>query len=172
MAVISISPEEIELLQDMYEMTHDERLRRRTLALLKLADGLSVEDAAKTMKISPRTIYNWTQRFQANSSKPLYERLTDKPRSGRPRKVFVPTPEVVDEWIQQNKIVREERDRVMKDPRTTITYLLKENKILISNPDFHDNEPMEIQLTPTPAKKLRDLISEILFFKLNLQYDR
>jgi hypothetical protein len=89
MADISLTQEEREQLiplQAIAEHAGDKRLEQRVKGLLKLADGLTINDLAQEMGVSPRTVHNWIARFTDDSSLPIIQRLSDKPRSGRPSK--------------------------------------------------------------------------------------
>jgi transposase len=54
---------------------------RRTLALLEMADGKSVSDVARMLRVSRGVVYNWLTLY-TESRDPAS--LVDRPRSGRP----------------------------------------------------------------------------------------
>src|SRR5215203_595641 len=61
----------------------DPRVRHRADALLLLAHGRSVEDAAHAMGCCPKRIRVWRRRFLAEGR----TGLADRPRRGRPPKL-------------------------------------------------------------------------------------
>lgn len=56
----------------------------RAQALLRLADGESVEEIADTLGVNRRTVYYWFERFQNRHGGGILSRLAAAPRSGRP----------------------------------------------------------------------------------------
>src|SRR5262245_24689801 len=59
--------------------------RCRAQALLWLDEGGSPEQVAEFLRVSRRTIYYWVERFHRRQDLGMWERLSDAPRSGRPR---------------------------------------------------------------------------------------
>jgi transposase len=62
--------------------TCDARVYRRTLAILEVSRGLSVDEVAIMLGVSRQSVYNWM--LQYNSAEGAAS-LEDRPRSGRPR---------------------------------------------------------------------------------------
>lgn len=67
----------------------------RVQAFLWLDAGESLSQVAQRLHVSRQTIYNWLYRFRAQSDEAIVQRLSDSPRSGRPRTV----QEVIDPLI-------------------------------------------------------------------------
>ncbi len=59
------------------------RVVRRSRIILLLAEGRSMRDVAKELKVSRTTVILWRTRFDSAGSAAL---LQDNPRSGRPRR--------------------------------------------------------------------------------------
>lgn len=57
----------------------------RAQALLRLAEGESVEGVADLLHVSRQTVYNWVSRFWELAGLGLRDRLSDAQRPGRPR---------------------------------------------------------------------------------------
>jgi transposase len=68
-------------LQRQLETTPDARLYRRTLAVLEVARGKPVSEVARTLAVTPRSVYYWLRAY-AGGRDPAA--LGDSPRSGRP----------------------------------------------------------------------------------------
>ena len=58
---------------------------RRAQALLWLSEGESVESVADLLGVSRQTIYNWVSMFRDRCGFDPTNRLSDAPRSGRPK---------------------------------------------------------------------------------------
>ena len=71
-------------LEDLVTHTSLAKERSRAQALLWLADGESVEQAAELLRVSRQTVYNWVERFRQREGLDLRARLLDAPRPGRP----------------------------------------------------------------------------------------
>jgi transposase len=85
MTRFTLGPEqraELELLVSSSRVANE---RCRALALLWLDEGESVEQTAELLHVSRQTIYNWINRIPDRSGSRVGDRLTDAPRSGRPR---------------------------------------------------------------------------------------
>jgi transposase len=83
---IYLTREERKQLDLLCAQTEDTPVRTRASALRYLHSGFSVDDTAELWKVSRRTVYNLINRFYEDPSLSLIERLSDKPRSGRPPK--------------------------------------------------------------------------------------
>ena len=57
------------------------RVYRRTLALLEIADGRSVADVARSLRMSRKAVYRWVELYTDNRAPAS---LFDRPRPGRP----------------------------------------------------------------------------------------
>lgn len=69
-------------LERQLKQTHDVRVFQRTLAVLERAQGRSVADIARMLRVSRQSVYRWIERF-GESFDP--EALIDDDRPGRPR---------------------------------------------------------------------------------------
>jgi transposase len=61
---------------------HDVRLFRRVQAVLRVAEGCSVSEAARQAGVDRTSLHRWTNLYWRNHQ---VESLADAPRSGRPR---------------------------------------------------------------------------------------
>jgi transposase-like protein len=61
----------------------EKRIVQRGLALLAMADGLSILETAEALHVNPRTVRRWRSRFR-RAQDPVAA-LADAPRTGRPR---------------------------------------------------------------------------------------
>lgn len=82
--LIELSAKQRIELEQLLARHADSRLYQRSLALILLDDGQSVEEVASALSVSRQSIYNWASRFQQRSSLSVAKRLTDGARSGRP----------------------------------------------------------------------------------------
>ena len=71
-------------LQAEARRARDARVARRLLALMWLAEGLSVREVAQRLGVGRWTVYRWVRWWQARRPEPLRERMRDRKRSGRP----------------------------------------------------------------------------------------
>ena len=85
MTLVALSDQERRALESLVAHPKDATALRRAQALLWLDSGETVLEVSTRLRVSRRTIYNWTQRFQSYSTLDLTARLTESPRSGRPR---------------------------------------------------------------------------------------
>src|SRR4051794_22630877 len=85
MALLALSDRQRGELQDIVSHTPAAKERCRAQALLWIADGSDVAEAAELLHVSRQTIYNWLGRFQDRAELDLRARLLDAPRLGRPR---------------------------------------------------------------------------------------
>jgi transposase len=70
-------------LEELVAQSRDVRQLKRAQALLAVAAGEGVTEAARRLQVARNTIYNWVARFQQRAGK-IAERLIDAERSGRP----------------------------------------------------------------------------------------
>jgi DNA-directed RNA polymerase specialized sigma24 family protein len=70
--------------------TAEKRIVLRGMALLAMADGLSILDTAEALHVNERTVRRWRRRFQ-QADDPVAV-LADAPRSGRPISLFRTLP--------------------------------------------------------------------------------
>src|SRR5690242_3477670 len=85
MALLALSDRHRGELQDIVSHTSLAKERCRAQALLWIADGSDVAEAADLSQVSRQTVYNWLSRFQERAELDLRARLLDAPRRGRPR---------------------------------------------------------------------------------------
>lgn len=74
------SPADRSALERFAATTHDARALKRAQALLWLLDGETVSAVARRLRVPRQTIYNWRAMYQARTTEPLAQRLTDRPR--------------------------------------------------------------------------------------------
>ena len=63
-------------------LTHDVAVFRRVLALLEIDAGRPLEEVARQLRVSPRSLYRWIERYRTHAS---VEGLHHQPGQGRPR---------------------------------------------------------------------------------------
>jgi len=73
----------------------DPRKRVRLLAIANVRDGLPVAEAARVTGMGRATLYRWLGRARAGGP----DGLTDRPRSGRPRKLTAGQRAEVAAWV-------------------------------------------------------------------------
>ncbi len=84
MAMVQLSSKEAAQLEEILRSSEDPRQLKRSQALLWLAEGDSIDDAADRLRVSLQTVYNWISRFNQRSDQSLELRVADGHRSGRP----------------------------------------------------------------------------------------
>jgi transposase len=97
MALIKLNSRQVAQLEKFLTTRPEARQLKRAQALLWLADGDSVEEIAKRLRVTRQTIYNWVEQFRARADLDLKERLADGARSGRPATAL----EIIDPLIDQ-----------------------------------------------------------------------
>jgi transposase len=102
MAPFSLGAQERVALEQLLRHGFPARALCRAQALLWLADGESAADVADTLGVEPRTVYYWTERFQQREDRGILTRLSDAPRSGRPRSAMGVIDPIVDEIIDSD----------------------------------------------------------------------
>jgi transposase len=118
---------------DLIAETTDARILRRTYALLWLADGESVADIAERLSVSPRSVYNWLNRFLERTDSPLEERLSDAERSGRPVTVQGIIDPLIDVVIDIDPHALGYRSTAWTVP-LLVQYLADQHKLNVSAP--------------------------------------
>jgi len=131
MALIRLNSKDVARLEKLLTSRPDARQLKRAQALLWLSDGESVEEVAEHLRITPQTVYNWVERFEARADLSLEERLADGVRKGRPPTAL----EIIDPII--NEVI--DRDPRQFGYRSTIwtapllrQYLANEHQIEVS----------------------------------------
>jgi transposase len=131
MALIKLNARQVARLEKFLTTRPDARQLKRAQALLWLADGDSVEEFARRLRVTRQTIYNWVRQFEARADLDLKERLADGARSGRPPTAL----KIIDPLIDQ---VVEKDPRQFGYRRTTWTasllqlYLKEKHQIEVS----------------------------------------
>jgi transposase len=97
---LSLSPKEYQSLVEVAHTTHDPRQLHRAQALLWLHEGDTVEEVATRLFTTPRTAFRWIRRFHDRQALELHARLTDGPRSGRPKTVHGIIDTLISEVIE------------------------------------------------------------------------
>ena len=89
---LPLSPEHREAVEAAIRpATAEKRIVLRGMALLAMADGLSIVDTAKALHVNDRTVRRWRKRFK--DAQDSVAALADAPRSGRPPSLSrQPTP--------------------------------------------------------------------------------
>ena len=77
----------------------DIRLFRRIQAVLQVAEGCSVSEAARQAGVDRTSLHRWVNRYRRNQQ---VEDLADAVRSGRPREAADLDPELVAEILAQD----------------------------------------------------------------------
>jgi transposase len=85
MALLTLSPRQRLELEYLASHNPVAKERCRAQALLWLDEGESAEQVADALRVSRRTVYYWADRLHERCDLDLNQRLTDTPRSGRPR---------------------------------------------------------------------------------------
>ena len=80
----TLSPEQLDALEEMYRTTRHARLRTRAQMVLLAAErGLTAAEIAEIVRASEETVRRWLKRYLAEG----VEGLSDAPQPGAPRKV-------------------------------------------------------------------------------------
>jgi transposase len=88
------TPEQVEILDNLYRTTKDVRLRQRTqLVLLAVEKGLVAAEVGAIVRLSEESVRRWLKRYMAEG----IEGLKDEPRPGKPREV---TPDYVTRLVE------------------------------------------------------------------------
>lgn len=86
---------------DLYkfiEISNKPREKRRALAILMSYDKKSVLEIAKKMGVNPDTVYDWLIKFTNDG----VDGITDKPMSGRPKKLKVQHEQSIKEVFKKS----------------------------------------------------------------------
>ena len=102
MTRFSLGQKERRALEDLSLYADDARLLRRTLALLWLDEGEETQEVAARLQVSRQSVYNWVARFQMRDDLPLYSRVADGARSGRPCSAHGIIDPLIEEVIEQD----------------------------------------------------------------------
>ncbi|HXG93101.1 MAG TPA: helix-turn-helix domain-containing protein [Blastocatellia bacterium] len=100
--LIELSAEQRIELEQLLARHADSRLYQRSLSLILLDDGQSVEEVASALSVSRQSIYNWVWRFHQRSELALVERLADAERDGRPKTVKAIIDPLIDAVIDSD----------------------------------------------------------------------
>src|SRR5262249_44495298 len=68
-------------LEHQLKATHDARLYRRTLAVLEVGCGRPIAEVARTLRVTPRSVYSWVGDYALDHDPAA---LQGEPRPGRP----------------------------------------------------------------------------------------
>jgi transposase len=82
MSELDLSAGERSALEQQLHGTHDARVYRRTLALLQVADGWSVQEVAMSLQVTVRSVERW---LAAYAQQHVPEVLQERPGRGRRR---------------------------------------------------------------------------------------
>ena len=85
MTYLELNSKERILLERIISDSKEARQALRAYALIWLDESDSVEVITQRLSVSRQTICNWAIRFQQRQDFQLPSRVTDAPRSGRPR---------------------------------------------------------------------------------------
>lgn len=80
MSDLELSVPERRALERQLRSTHDARVYRRTLAVLEVAEGEVVEEVARRVHMTRRSVHRWLAAYRVQ---PSPESLEDKPGRGR-----------------------------------------------------------------------------------------
>ena len=84
---LRLSSTDYQNLVEVAHSTHDSRQMHRAQALLWLHEGDTVDEVARRLFVTPRTVFRWCSRFHERQTLALPARLADGPRRGRPKTV-------------------------------------------------------------------------------------
>lgn len=80
---LPLTPEQREAVEAAIRpATAEKRVVKRGEALLLMASGVSIRDAARAVGVHERTVFEWRKRF--STAEDPVSKLADAPRSGRP----------------------------------------------------------------------------------------
>jgi len=91
-----------ERLEGAARQVRDARTLRRLQALAWVGRGESIRSVARRLGVSRWTIYRWIRRWQEERAKPLRERLADRPRPGRPRRLREAVRRALERLMEQD----------------------------------------------------------------------
>lgn len=120
-------------LRELAARPPEAKVRPRLQALLWLDAGESLSQVAQRLPVSRQTIYNWLYRFRVQSREPVGQRLSDSPRSGRPRTVQGVIEPLIDAVIEKSPRDWGYRATVWTAPLLR-QYLAEEQHISVSRP--------------------------------------
>ena len=100
--LLELTGKERSELEHLLSSRIDSRQYQRSLAMLLLDDGESIEEVAEQLRVSRQTIYNWVNRFEQGRPLPLAQRLSDATRSGRPASVSGIIDSLIDSVIDED----------------------------------------------------------------------
>jgi transposase len=86
-------------LQELAAQPPEAKVLARIQAFLWLDAGESLSQVAQRLHVSRQTIYHWLSQFRAQPDEVMGRRLSDSPRSGRPRTVQEVIDPVIDAVI-------------------------------------------------------------------------
>jgi transposase len=87
----------LKLLERIYRQSRHHQVRQRAKFLILASQGVKVGELMKIFKISHKTIYNWTNRWELEGMVGLY----NKPGRGSKRIFNTQQEETVREWVRQ-----------------------------------------------------------------------
>lgn len=90
------------IVEEIATHARDAKALRRAQALLWREKGESVRAVAERLGVCRRTIFNWGARFHARQEVALPRRLSDGPRSGRPRTAYGIIDPLIDRIIDHD----------------------------------------------------------------------
>jgi transposase len=97
-----LSADEIQILKRLAINSSSHNVGSRARALLLLGEGHSAEVVAVRVGFSVRTIFSWRKRFCSCLAGTIEERLSDAPRTGRPKAISTLVDplilEIVEDW--------------------------------------------------------------------------
>jgi transposase len=92
-----INPLSLKLLERIYRQSQHHQVRQRAHFLILASNGVELEELMRIFKVSYKTIYNWSNRWESEGIVGLY----NKPGRGRKR-IFNPEQEVqIRNWAKQ-----------------------------------------------------------------------
>ena len=120
-------------LVELQKSATDVRLLRRVQAILWLADGDTVEEVAARLGMTRQSIYNWLAAFEQRAGLPIAQRLSDEPRSGRPRTALGIIDPLIEAVIDQDPREWDYRATTWT-AALLVAYLADEHRIVVSVP--------------------------------------
>jgi transposase len=86
-------------LQEMMRSAPDRRVYQRAHAVLLVAEGWTVAEAASLAKTTRQSVYHWVHQYLANRTR---DSLIDRSRSGRPSPAEAISEQMLDDLLKQS----------------------------------------------------------------------
>lgn len=91
--------QDVPRLERVLGVANSVRTHRRVLAVLRIAQGWSLRQAAEFLDVAPWSVERWVKRYLQSRSPAV---LADAPRPGRPRRLDVLAMRQVRRWLRDS----------------------------------------------------------------------